>query len=217
MCLDVFRRSVTRGKSWSDTAHDRKTQMITLTATRQRVWLLRAAGVCWIAIVLSVLLDGTELRPANVLLGSLLFLFGSALRLLSFCVAPSEGGVLMNGPYAAMRHPRYVGTSVAVCGLFVPALEVYPFVVVLACVLVFMVHAAAAVEEEKGMLAAQSRTYRSYQARVPAFPTFRSLRRWTPTPLACQSAQMKAFKETAVVVGSVLTIFFGLFLRSWVC
>lgn len=80
--------------------------------------------------------------------------------------ASREGRLVSAGPYAAVRHPQYLGIFIALFGQLIhwptiPTLVLFPFIV--------LAYVHLAKKEERELLNRFGETYREYQRQVPMF------------------------------------------------
>lgn len=139
-------------------------------------WLgARFPGIDWLAHDSGHLLEilfGWQSNPhfgpfhllSGILIGGGFWLIAAAWRVLY--EAQRAGALAIEGPYARVRHPQYVGFVLIMTGFLVQ----WPTLVTLAMfpVLVLM-YVRLALREEREMLAAFGDAYRRYVARTPRF------------------------------------------------
>lgn len=110
--------------------------------------------------------------PTTNLLGTALVVVGMVVRIWAAGVLEKGGGLCTRGPYAWVRHPLYLGSSIGAFGICVMANSVWGWVAILP---VFaLLYAAQVLYEEQLLRAEFGEAHREWARRVPLIvPRFR--------------------------------------------
>jgi protein-S-isoprenylcysteine O-methyltransferase Ste14 len=157
-----------------------------MTAPRLARWRVPLGFVCagvafWLA----------RPMPMSVVIGSAIAIVGEAIRLWAAGHLDRAHGITTSGPYALVRHPLYLGSSIITVG-FVVASRSW-VVGTLAAVYLLLTYIAAIRSEERGLDARFSGGYSAYrEGRAPSDGRTFSL------------ARVRANRELRTVAGIVL-------------
>jgi protein-S-isoprenylcysteine O-methyltransferase Ste14 len=125
-------------------------------------------------------------RPTLVanLIGTIFVAAGLGLRVWAAGVLDKGGGLCTDGPFRLLRHPLYLGSSLAAVGFAVMVNRAWACLLILA--LFILLYAAQVLSEERRLRQEFGRAHADYARRVPIL-----IPRWAPPASDARAWQLR--------------------------